>query len=56
MSEAELRDLLGRRKLRDYPPAASAELGRLAREAADIMGDELIGWRVDSQTKPLSLA
>ena len=55
-NEAELRQLLAGRPIGNYPPAASAELGRYARHAADIMGDELIGWRADSQVRPLVLA
>ena len=56
LSEDELRELLEQRPLREFPPAASAELVRYARHAADIMGDELIGWRADSQVRPLVLA
>ncbi len=55
-SDEELRALLARAPVREFPPAASAELGRYARHAADIMGDELIGWRADSQVRPLVLA
>jgi hypothetical protein len=55
-TDDELRALLARAPLREFPPAASAELGRYARHAADIMGDELIGWRADSQVRPLVLA
>jgi hypothetical protein len=55
-SDDELRALLARAPVREFPPAASAELGRYARHAADIMGDELIGWRADSQVRPLVLA
>ncbi len=56
MDDDSLRRLLENRPLRDYPPAASAELGRYARHVADIMGDDLIGWRADSQVRPLILA
>lgn len=56
LSEEEIRVLLEQRPVCDFPPAASAELGRYARHAADIMGDELIGWRADSQVRPLVLA
>ncbi|HEY8256656.1 MAG TPA: hypothetical protein VIG08_03295 [Gemmatimonadales bacterium] len=56
LGDRELRDLLDRGPLAEFPAAASAELGRYARHAADIMGDELIGWRADSQVRPLVLA
>jgi hypothetical protein len=56
LSEGELRALLDQRPLREFPPGASAELGRFARVAANVMGDELIGWRADSQVRPLVLA
>ena len=56
MDDGALRAILEARPLREFPPAASAELGRYARHVADIMGDDLIGWRADSQVRPLVLA
>ncbi|MGH7499693.1 MAG: hypothetical protein ACREL3_12680 [Gemmatimonadales bacterium] len=56
LDDGALRTILETRPLREFPPAASAELGRYARHVADIMGDDLIGWRADSQVRPLVLA
>lgn len=56
LDDESLRTILEARPLREFPPAASAELGRYARHVADIMGDDLIGWRADSQVRPLVLA
>jgi hypothetical protein len=56
LDDEALRRLLEGRPLREFPPAASAELSRYARHVADIMGDDLIGWRADSQVRPLVLA
>ena len=56
LDERALRTILETRPLREFPPAASAELCRYARHVADIMGDDLIGWRADSQVRPLVLA
>jgi hypothetical protein len=56
LKDAEILALLEQRPLRVYPSAASAVLARCAQRAAELMGEELAGWRADSEDKPLVLA